>query len=87
MARIQAALNDIVAQDPDVQAYAATIGAGVGGQTTNNGRMFIALKPWDQRVGGTAQDFITRSGRRLQKVHGRRSCSCSRRRTSASAAG
>ena len=34
-------------------AYAATVGAGIGGQTTNNGRMFIALKPWDQRAGGT----------------------------------
>ena len=28
MTRVQAALNEIVAQDPDVQAYAATIGAG-----------------------------------------------------------
>ena len=70
MTRIQAALNEIVSQDPDVQAYAATIGAGVGGQTTNNGRMFIALKPWDERVAGTAQDFISRIRPKLQKVMG-----------------
>jgi multidrug efflux pump len=70
MARIQSALNDVVSQDPDVQAYAATIGAGVGGQTTNNGRMFIALKPWDERVGGTAQDFINRIRPKLQSVMG-----------------
>jgi multidrug efflux pump subunit AcrB len=70
MSRIQTALNEVVLQDPDVQGYAATIGAGVAGQTTNNGRMFIALKPWDQRVGGTAQDFITRIRPKLQKVMG-----------------
>src|SRR5262249_42870392 len=70
MTRIQAALNEVVSQDPDVQAYAVTIGAGVGGQTTNNGRMFIALKPWDERVAGTAQDFISRIRPKLQKVTG-----------------
>ena len=32
--------------------------------------MFIALKPWDQRIGGTAQDFITRIRPKLQKVMG-----------------
>jgi hypothetical protein len=70
MTRVQGAINEVVSQDPDVQAYAATIGAGVGGQTTNNGRIFIALKPWDQRVGGTAQNFITRIRPKLQKVMG-----------------
>ena len=33
MSRIQQALNDIVSQDPDVAAYGATVGAGIGGQT------------------------------------------------------
>ncbi len=70
MSRIQAALNEIVAQDPDVQAIGGTVGAGNFGQTTNNGRMFIALKPWDQRVGGTAQNFINRIRPKLQKVMG-----------------
>jgi hydrophobe/amphiphile efflux-1 (HAE1) family protein len=70
MSRIQQALNDVVAQDPDVAAYGATVGAGIGGQTTNNGRMYIALKPWNERVGGTAQDFITRIRPKLQKVMG-----------------
>ena len=42
---------------------------------TNNGRMFIALKPWDERVGGTAQDFINRLRPKLQKVRAAR-CSC-----------
>ena len=60
MAAVQQKLNDIVAADPDTYAYGATVGAGVGGQTGNNGRMYIALKPWDQRVGGTAQQYIAR---------------------------
>ena len=49
---------------------ASTVGAGIGGQTSNNGRIYIALKPWDQRVGGTAQEFITRIRPKLQKVMG-----------------
>ncbi len=70
MSRIQSELDDIVAHDPDVQGYGATVGAGIGGQTENNGRIYIALKPWDERVGGTAQDFINRIRPKLQKVTG-----------------
>jgi hydrophobe/amphiphile efflux-1 (HAE1) family protein len=60
MSDIQARLNAIVAADPDTAAYGATVGAGVGGQTGNNGRIYIALKPWDERVGGSAQQYIAR---------------------------
>jgi hydrophobe/amphiphile efflux-1 (HAE1) family protein len=70
MSRIQQALNDIVAQDPDVEAYGATVGAGIGGQTTNNGRIYIALKPWDERTGGSAQDFINRIRPKTRAVQG-----------------
>jgi hydrophobe/amphiphile efflux-1 (HAE1) family protein len=70
MSRIQQALNEVISQDPDVAAYGATVGAGYAGQTTNNGRMYIALKPWNERVGGTAQDFIARIRPKLQKVTG-----------------
>ena len=70
MSRIQQMLGDVVSSDPDVAAYASTVGAGVGGQTGNNGRFFIALKPWDQRNGGTAQDFISRIRPKIAKVEG-----------------
>ena len=40
---------DIVAADPAVQAVSSSIGAGLGGQTGNNGRLWITLKPFDQR--------------------------------------
>jgi hydrophobe/amphiphile efflux-1 (HAE1) family protein len=70
MAEIQRKLNEIVAADPDTAAYGATIGAGVGGQTGNNGRIYIALKPWKERVGGTAQDYISRLRPKLTAVAG-----------------
>ena len=57
MARVQQRLAAIVAADPDTSGYVSAIGGGIAGQTLNNGRMFIALKPWDQRVGGSAQDY------------------------------
>ncbi|MGH7152466.1 MAG: efflux RND transporter permease subunit, partial [Acetobacteraceae bacterium] len=70
MARIQARLDKVIAADPDVAAYGATVGSGIGSETVNNGRTYIALKPWDQRVGGSAQDFINRIRPKLAKVEG-----------------
>jgi hydrophobe/amphiphile efflux-1 (HAE1) family protein len=49
MARRQMAINEVFKADPYVDAFSCTVGAGVGGQTGNNGRCYIALKPFDQR--------------------------------------
>jgi multidrug efflux pump subunit AcrB len=70
MSEIQAKLNAIVAADPDTASYGATVGAGVGGQTGNNGRIYIALKPWDERVGGSAQQYIARLRPKFSAVAG-----------------
>jgi hydrophobe/amphiphile efflux-1 (HAE1) family protein len=70
MVEIQRKLNDIVAADPDTASYGATVGAGSGGQTVNNGRMYIALKPWKERVGGSAQEYIARLRPKLATVPG-----------------
>ncbi|MGD0102839.1 MAG: multidrug efflux RND transporter permease subunit [Rhodopila sp.] len=70
MSDIQTKLNAIVAADPDTAAYGATVGAGVGGQTGNNGRIYIALKPWDERVGGSAQQYIARLRPKFAAVAG-----------------
>jgi hydrophobe/amphiphile efflux-1 (HAE1) family protein len=70
MGEVQQKLNAIVAADPDTAAYGSTVGAGVAGQTQNAGRMFIALKPWDQRVGGSAQQFIARLRPKFAAVSG-----------------
>ncbi len=70
MSRLQMKLNDVVGADPDVSGYSSTVGAGIGGQTGNNGRIYIALKPWADRTGGSAQDFINRIRPKLQGVEG-----------------
>ncbi|WP_428487592.1 multidrug efflux RND transporter permease subunit [Rhodopila sp.] len=72
MAELQQKLNAIVAADPDTASYGALVGAGVGGQTGNNGRMYIALKPWDERTGGNAQQFIDRNRPKFNAVMGGR---------------
>jgi hydrophobe/amphiphile efflux-1 (HAE1) family protein len=70
MTEIQEKLDAIVAADPDTAAYGATVGAGVGGQTGNNGRIYIALKPWDERVGGSVQNYIARLRPKFAQVSG-----------------
>ena len=70
MVRRQEALIAIVAKDPDVAGFGSAIGAGVAGQTSNTGRLFIALKPWGERTKGTAMDFIARTRRAAAQVEG-----------------
>ncbi len=70
MSRIQKQLDAIIAADPDTAGYSAHVGGGGAGQAGNNGRVFISLKPWDQRVGGSAQDYINRLRPKLDKVVG-----------------
>jgi hydrophobe/amphiphile efflux-1 (HAE1) family protein len=72
MVVLQKKLSAIVAADPDTAGYGETIGAGIAGQTGNNGRMFIALKPWEERVGGSAQQYITRLRPKFAAVSGGR---------------
>jgi multidrug efflux pump subunit AcrB len=68
MVKHQRVLGDIVAADPDVASVGMTVG-GTGGQTMNNGRMFIALKPRDQRS-ASAFEIIARLQAKLAKVEG-----------------
>ena len=70
MMEVQQHLGDIVAQDPDTAAYVSSMGGGFAGATNNMGRLFIALKPIDQRVGGSLQDYINRLRPKIAKVQG-----------------
>jgi multidrug efflux pump subunit AcrB len=69
MSSRQLAINKILGKDPDIQAYSCSIGAGLGGQTENNGRCFISLKPFDQRK-VSAQQVIARLRPKLAQVEG-----------------
>ena len=69
MNRRQLQLGEVLMQDPDVAAYSSTVGPGVGGQTGNNGRFFISLKPFQQRH-SSAQQVIARLRPQMAKVEG-----------------
>ena len=68
MLRHQVILGDIVRKDPDVDHVAMSIG---GGSALNAGRMYIMLKPRDQRK-ASADQIIARLQPQLAKVEGAR---------------
>ena len=68
MARLQQNLAQVVLKDPAVANVVSAIGAS-GGQTLNNGRFFVTLKPRDQRA-ATADEVIRRLRPQLAKVEG-----------------
>jgi hydrophobe/amphiphile efflux-1 (HAE1) family protein len=68
MYRKQEQMNAIVHDDPAVASFASFVGAGNGGQTGNNGRMYINLKPWGQREPIMA--VIARLNRKAQAIEG-----------------
>ncbi|MFG1228938.1 efflux RND transporter permease subunit [Xanthobacter wiegelii] len=68
MARRQLALAQIVSADPDVASVGMGVGAGAG-QSVNNGRMFITLKPRAERTASAFQ-IIDRLQAKLAGVEG-----------------
>ena len=69
MSRLQAQIGAIVQSDPAVATIAMAIGGG--GSALNNGRMYITLKPRDER-NVNAQQIIARLRPQLEKVEGAR---------------
>ena len=59
----------VLMKDPAIKAYSTAVGAGVFGQTNNNARFFIALKPWEERK-VTAQQVIARLRPQLNRLEG-----------------
>ena len=69
MMRRQLMLGEVLLKDPAVAAYSSIVGPGAQGQTENNGRFFISLKPFDQRD-ATAQQVVARLRAPLSKIEG-----------------
>jgi hydrophobe/amphiphile efflux-1 (HAE1) family protein len=69
MAQLQQKVAKIVLDDPAVATLGSFIGAGGGGSTVNNGRMFITLKPKAERKVG-ADQVIARLRGKLSGVTG-----------------
>ena len=66
MSGLQREVDQLVLHDPAVDSVVSSVGAGVAGQTANNGRMYITLKPFDQRTVNAGQVI----GRLEQKMNG-----------------
>jgi HAE1 family hydrophobic/amphiphilic exporter-1 len=68
MAQRQQAVLDVIMRDPAVQSVGAAVGAGGGVYTVNDGRVYIQLKPNDQR--DPIDKVIARLRTNLAKVQG-----------------
>ena len=69
MSRRQVMAARVVAADPAVAAVSSSIGAGLGGQTGNNGRIWINLRAFEDRD-VTAQQVIARLRPQIAKIEG-----------------
>jgi multidrug efflux pump subunit AcrB len=69
MAKRQMRAAEVVAADPGVAAISSSIGAGLSGQTGNNGRLWITLKPFDERS-DSVQQIIARLRPQVAKIEG-----------------
>ncbi|MGI4792775.1 MAG: efflux RND transporter permease subunit [Janthinobacterium lividum] len=69
MSDLQQKINKMILDDPAVAGLTSSVGAGAGGQTQNNGRMYIQLKPWSDRT-DTASQVITRLRGKAQDIEG-----------------
>ncbi len=69
MADLQTRVTKIVLDDPAVATVGSFIGSTSGGSTVNNGRLFITLKPIEERK-VSAEQVINRLRRKLADVGG-----------------
>ncbi|MEA2776500.1 MAG: hypothetical protein QOF90_1906, partial [Acetobacteraceae bacterium] len=69
MSVLQSQANKVVLANPNVDSVVSSIGAGAGGQTANNGRMYISLKPWADRSAPATQ-VIEQIDEKMQSVGG-----------------
>ena len=63
-------MAEVVAQDPDVASVASFVGAGTVNPTANSGRLYISLKPREQRKSEVAEvmDRLREATRSLQGI-------------------
>ncbi len=69
MVQRQRAISDIVRKDPDVVSVASFVGGGSVNSTVNTGRIYINLKPREQRA-ASATDVIERLRKATLEVSG-----------------
>src|SRR5260370_37727191 len=62
-------INDVLAQDPDIETVVALIGGGPGSSATNTGTVIITLKPKPPRR-VTADQIINRLRPKMARLEG-----------------
>jgi len=72
MKALQLKAMDVVLSDPAVSGLGSNIGGGLFGASVNRGRMFISLKPLDQRNNVSTQAIIARLRAKLNRIPGLR---------------
>ena len=71
MRDLQVRVNTIIANDPAIAGASSSVGSSGFGGSVNNGRLFISLKPLEER-GVETQAVITRLRRALSVIPGMR---------------
>ncbi len=69
MEQLVATADKIVASDPAVSTYSVSLGAGIAGQTGNDARYYINLKPFGERT-VSAQQVIARLRPKFEQIVG-----------------
>ncbi|MGD0107464.1 MAG: efflux RND transporter permease subunit [Rhodopila sp.] len=69
MAALQKQVDQVVLANPGVSSVVSSVGSGTGGQPGNNGRMYITLKPWNERT-SNANQIIDQIDRKMEAVSG-----------------
>jgi len=70
MLRIHARVTEIILRDPAIESLGGSVGGGSGNSSAATARLFIALKPKDQRPGTTADSIIARLRPQLGRIPG-----------------
>jgi len=70
MKDLQLRAMDVVLSDPAVAGLGSSVGASGFNASVNHGRMFISLKPLDQRGGVSTQKVVARLRPQLNKISG-----------------
>ena len=70
MLEAQAKIVAIIQADPGVDNVASTVGGGFGNAVVSTGRLFISLKPLEERDGVSAERIVARLRRPLAAIPG-----------------
>jgi hydrophobe/amphiphile efflux-1 (HAE1) family protein len=70
MKALQLRAMDVVLADPAVAGLGSSVGASGFNPSVNRGRLFISLKPIDQRGGVSTQQVVARLRARLNRIPG-----------------